>query len=289
MKLTKFILFLILFTCVHHAQSQVNSNRFIELEKRLDTLAKSVNGLNQKVDFSVTGITIQDFLRAMAESNNLNISIDPKINTRIYNNFNNEEAKNVILFLCKEYNLDIRFVGSIMSVFPYQAAPVPIEKIKPKEINVTYNDSTGTLSLSLRKDTLFKVLESITVMSSKNVITDPEVSDLQLISAFIQNMPFENALEKMAFTNNLSLEITADSFYVIKKRPKEEEISTTNSNYSKNNSNKNAYNSSLKSSNGNFYLEVKDSMGTKLVSFSADDMSISDVISETSKAAEKNF
>ncbi|MCH8331491.1 MAG: hypothetical protein IH946_08960, partial [Bacteroidetes bacterium] len=48
------------------------------LEKKLTELgATSVPGLNETVDISVSGVSIQEFLRGIAETNNLNISIDP--------------------------------------------------------------------------------------------------------------------------------------------------------------------------------------------------------------------
>ncbi|MHC5954149.1 hypothetical protein ACYTX9_09555, partial [Streptococcus pyogenes] len=83
-----------------------------------------VPGLNEKVDISVSGVSVQEFLRGLAESNNLNISVDPTLSFRVYNNFTNEKVYNILLFLAKEYDLEIRFVGTIISFYKY-SAPLP--------------------------------------------------------------------------------------------------------------------------------------------------------------------
>ena len=121
------------------------------LKRKLETLSKQSKGLNEEVDFSVTGITIQEFLRGLAESNELNISVDPTINVRVYNNFNNVEAKDILLFLCKEYDLDIRFVGSIMSFYSYRAPLQLPEPVKPKEIDIQYLEIYFDAPITLAK------------------------------------------------------------------------------------------------------------------------------------------
>lgn len=292
MKQFKLLLILCSIFIVPKVFSQdVAKDRFKAIESKLDSLSKKVKGLNQPVDFSVTGITIQDFLRGLAESNELNISIDTKLTARVYNNFNDEKAKVIILFLCKEYNLDIRFVGSIMSFYQFKAPVVELPKVAPKKIDLSYNSSKDQLSLSLRNDTLQKVLKTITQLSGKNVITNPEVDKNLLLNAYIQNMPFKNAVEKMAFTNNLLLEITPDSFYVLTTKPKEvieeEEVTTNRSSRSrKKNSSKSR---SSNSSDGKFDLEVIDSLGTQYVTFSGDEVKVSDVVREVSNESGINY
>lgn len=137
-------------------------DRFEALEQRLGDLSGQVPGLNETVDFSVSGVSIQEFLRAIAESHSLNISVSPELNFKIYNNFTNEKVKNILLFLAKEYDLEVRFVGTIMSFSKYvpplqEKAPAPV-----REIIVKYNNYSNNLTLDLKGDTLEKVAKKIT-------------------------------------------------------------------------------------------------------------------------------
>ncbi len=98
------------------AQQYSQSDRVPLVEQRLRALAITVPGLNQPVQLAVSGASAQEFLRALAQANNLNINIDPQLNFKVYNNFTSETALNVLLFLVKEHDLDINLIGSIMSV-----------------------------------------------------------------------------------------------------------------------------------------------------------------------------
>jgi type IV pilus assembly protein PilQ len=287
----KIILFICFITLCLLSKAQTNQDRFKGIEQKLEELSVTVPGLKQKVDFSVTGISIQDFLRAMAESNTLNISVDPKINVRVFNNFNNEEARNILVFMCKEYDLDIRFVGSILSIVPYQPPVQAAQPFYEKPLEIDYDPEQKLLSFSLRKDTLYKVLESITRKSKRNVILDPEVSDVELISGFIQQIPLENALEKLAYTNNLLLEVSPDSIFIFKRKPKGEDLlsNTSTSKSSNRPTNKSSNNSYKPSTNGNFFLEVKDSIYQKFISFSGQELEINEVIQAVSRDAGKDF
>lgn len=204
-------------------RAQIPQQRIDQIHQELKDLAKSNPGLNEKVDFSVSGATVQEFLRGLAESNNLNISVDPSLTFRIYNNFTNEKVMNILLFLVKEYDLDIQFIGSIMSFHAYDA-PIPPEPVaQEKEINVKYNNYNNLITLDLTGDTLWKVAKKITQQTRKNVILSDGLAD-KVISVYIQDAPFENAMEKMAFANNLKVVKTKDDFYVIKNPEEGEDL-----------------------------------------------------------------
>lgn len=190
-------------------------DRFSEIEKKLGELSRTSSpGLKEVVDFSVSGVTIQEFLRGLAESNNLNISVDPTLNIKVINNFTNEKVSEILLFLCKEYDLDISFVGSIMSFKKYILPTAKPIILPPKEINVTYNNYTDALTLDLRLDSLERVVKKITQVTKKNVILANGIGG-KMVSVYIENMPFDNALDKMALSNNLKLTKTKDGFYFL--------------------------------------------------------------------------
>ncbi|MGN6645733.1 MAG: type II secretion system protein GspD [Cytophaga sp.] len=205
---------LLCFICTFvHAQTE--SARIDSLEAKLNKIAKAgAPGLNDQIDFSVSGVSIQEFLRGIAEAHELNINIDPQLNFKVYNNFSKETVLNVVLFLAREYDLDIRFTGSIMSFYQY----VPLVE-KPayvaKELNIRYSGYSNLLSVDLKNDSLVAVVKKITQITKKNVILSAGL-DNKMVSVYIEEMPFEAAVSKMAYANNLKVIKTDDNFYVIK-------------------------------------------------------------------------
>ena len=277
----------------------LNEQRFEQMEKQMKNLAGANPGLNEKVDFSVSGATIQEFLRGIAESNELNISVDPSLNFRIYNNFTNEKVMNILLFLAREHNLDIRFIGSIMSFHPYTPAPEPKPEIREKEIRMKYNGYGNLITLDLTRDTLSKVVRKITQEAKKNVILANGLAD-RVISVYIQDAPFDDAMEKMAYANNLKVRKTTDGFYVIVSPEEGEELlfeetktkSPFNNPFSgmdKSRTKKPATSPATGAANttgGEIFVDVQaDSLGNPILSIEVINAPITEIIKSVSAAA----
>lgn len=274
-------------------------DRFVILEKKLRKLSRNqLPGLKEVVDFSVSGVSIQEFLRGLAESNSLNISVDPALNIRVVNNFTNEKVMNILLFLCKEYELDIRFVGSIMSFYKYLPAAAPYVAPPPKEVNASYNNYTDLLSLDLKNDTLYKVTRKITQVSKKNVVLAPGI-DNRIVSVYIENTSFESALDKMAYANKLKVVKTPDNFYLLEPIEDNGQVAATGpvAKNKKNNSNSNFYSSNPKApssgtgtGSGNFEYEVDaDSAGGPYVSINALNVPVADIIKTISSESKIDY
>jgi hypothetical protein len=185
------------------------SDRITQLEQRLKNLSAEVPGINQHVTLSVSGASIQEFLRALAEAADLNINVDPALETRIYNNFQSETARNVPLFFAQEYNLDISFIRSILSINPLN----PQDYRVPKPIAADYDAGLNQLSLSLENDSLVSVARTITQKSNVNVIVTTELRD-KTVTLYVQHMELSAALRQFAFNNQLKLAKTADGAFV---------------------------------------------------------------------------
>jgi type IV pilus assembly protein PilQ len=54
---------------------------------------------------------VQEFLRGIALANNVNMSIANGLTDMVINNFNNVKFKDILVFLVKEYSLDIEILG----------------------------------------------------------------------------------------------------------------------------------------------------------------------------------
>src|SRR3569833_1619859 len=85
-KFTRLIIILLVFCFASKVYGQ--QSRKETKQRKLDSLAKTVPGLNQKVQLNVIGGTIQQYLTGIASSNGLSISVDPKLNFTISDSYN---------------------------------------------------------------------------------------------------------------------------------------------------------------------------------------------------------
>jgi type IV pilus assembly protein PilQ len=265
------------------AQQSPGAERMRVVEERLRSLAVMVPGLTQKVQLSMSGASAQEFLRALAQSNNLNINIDPQLNFKIYNNFTNETALNVLLFLAKEHHLDINLIGSILSI---TKVPEPRIIIPPREIQARYNATDNTLSLELNNDTLALVARKITQVSNKNVVVPNSLLNNK-VTIFLSNAPFDVAIEKLAFANNLKFTKTADNVYILQPLVDGEELYI---NSDKNTDvRRNLRPSGGNNSSGTFSISGKSSPAGKLLTVDASNSSISELVKSASQEAGINY
>lgn len=213
-----FILLVICFAGKVYGQQ----NRITAIQKKLDSLSKTVPGLNQKVQLNVVGGTIQQYLTGIASSNGLSISVDPKLNFAISDSYNDITASNILTFLAQKYNLDVSVVGSIIYVTSYQD-PAQFIKPAPKQINAKYNSADNTLSLAVSNDSLVAVAKKITEVSGKNIVV-PNSLQAKRVSGFIEAAPFETAMDKLAYANEIKVVKTNDNFFVFQPLDENEEL-----------------------------------------------------------------
>jgi len=215
-KIAYFFVLNTLFLCCNNIYAQEKINRIGLLKQRLDTLSQTLApGLNQPADISFTNISIQNFLRTIAESHSLNIQIDPTIDISITSNLTNVKVKDVLVFLCDNYNLDVRFFSNILFFSRYIEPVLLLEKIPIRKPVIEFDSQKGNLSLNLRGDTLATVVRAITEISGFNVLVSSDKLLSRQVSSFILNAPFDAALDKLALSNGLDLTKTKDGFYVI--------------------------------------------------------------------------
>ncbi len=184
------------------SQAFSQADRLQRIRQELDSLAMGdAPGLNGNVNFSIVGAPLQDLLRGIAETHQLNINIGSIPNITVTNNFNEVRAKDLIFFLCKEYDLNIEFVNSIMS-FTYQDPNQGIVRPR-KQLSLSYQNEL--LTVDLQDDSLTRVAKELTQLTGKNIIVGPQLRGTR-ITGYVQNLPVKEALEQIAFSN--SLEVT---------------------------------------------------------------------------------
>jgi type IV pilus assembly protein PilQ len=268
-----FILMLAVFTI--RAQ-----DRFDIIEEKLNQLAKDYPGVNERVDLSMNGASIQEYVKAIAISNNLNVNVDPALDIKLSNSFSKVTAKEVFIFLCKRYDLDILFVGPIMTFVKFTPPMAEKKPLAPKKINIRYEKLADLLSYDLIADTLGNVTREITRQSGKNIIFSPDLSN-KLLSGFMQNAPFSSALEKLAFANDMKVTKTPDDFYVLEKK---QSVAGAN-NPGNNNSDLGSLTQNNQTDNKNSNIKIKDG----LISMDVQNMPINDIVSAISKRLDKNY
>ena len=186
-------------------------NRIQQLKNNMDAISADTPGLSEKININIKEASLSSFLLAISEVHKLNISVAPNLSQiNVVNNFTDVNVGDLLVFLCKEYNLTIDFTGNILSVKSFEK---PIEKEVEKIIDVKYESSDDLLSLNLKEDKLYDVFKKIMDESGKNLVFAPGLEN-NLLTVYIKNMPFDAALNKLAFANNLSVSKSRDNFYV---------------------------------------------------------------------------
>ncbi|HCQ14949.1 MAG TPA: general secretion pathway protein GspD, partial [Cryomorphaceae bacterium] len=158
-------------------------------------------------------------------------------------NFNNVTVAEVLRFLAKQYSLDYDFTGNIIYAKPYMIEPDPIVR-EPKTIPMTYGSETGLITMELKNDSLPKVVKLLTQKTGNNVVFQPGLEN-KLLSVYLESVPFDQAMDKLAFANDLQISKTPDNFYLIEKpEPKV-----------KDGENKRFRDLNAKASSGQFYVD----------------------------------
>jgi len=187
-------------------------DRYDKIENELKILAVDNPGLLNKVELSVSGVSLEEFIRSIANSNDLNLSVDEGLSVQIINNFSNVTVSDVLVFLAKKFDLELEFIGNIISISKH--VPKQEEVQEEDDLRVIYQRNGDLLSLDLNKHALAEVVKKITKESNKNIILSPEVNGRQ-VSVFIKDMPFTNAMEKFAFANGMQSSLSDDGVYLL--------------------------------------------------------------------------
>jgi len=189
---------------------QVRDSRIASIENQLEALKVETDGLEEPININISQTTLSNFLIAIAKVHNLNINVSPELGSiEIVNNFSDVSVDEILLFLVKEYELDIDFTGNILSIGKY--VPPPTADVQPK-INAEYDLTGQSLSLDLKNNKLDRVFRTIMDLSGKNLLYQPDIEN-QPLSIYIKDAPFDLALSKLAETNNLVLNKSRDGFY----------------------------------------------------------------------------
>lgn len=210
MKKTLFILLSFAFS---FGFAQNNETRIQTIKNQLEILETDNTALTElvKTEINVSNITLSNFLLAVSEVHKININLATDLNQiSIVNNFSNVTVSDLLVFLCKEYDLTIDFTGNILSIKKY--AP-PAEKLQERIIPIIFNPNENTISIDAKEDKLYDLFKRIMDESGKNLVFTPGMEN-KILTSYIKQVPFDAAMDKLAIANNLFVELTKDGFYV---------------------------------------------------------------------------
>ena len=257
-----FVLALICSVLVHSQDNRLN-----QLKLKLENITVETPGLSEKVDVTVNNVLLPDFLRAIANTHHVNLNISTDLNSFVLaNNFTNSSVLDVLLFICKEYNLTIDFTGNILSIKKFEN---PNKKVEPRKIPISYNPENELFSIDLQKDSLYVAFKQIIDKTGKNLVFEPGLENLKL-SSYIKNMPFDGALNKIAFANNLRVTKTRDNYYLFESE---------NSNLPSPNPKETIKSTPQRRFLANYYFKVKDSIH-KIVDVDFENVAIASIIND---------
>ncbi len=247
----RILIICICFICSFGLEAQTGPD-LQRISNNLELLSVENAGLTEKlkVNINVTNVSLPNFLLAVSEIHKVNINIEPSLqNITIVNNFSDVTVADLFLFLCKEYELDIAFTGNILSFKKYENPPPAVIE---KEIRASYDAINNLISLDLNKDALDKVFRKIMDSSGQNLLYNNGMENLPL-TLYLQNVPFDAAMQKIAETNGLQFNKSRDGFYLFSKIGPDAQLPDG------------TIQSTKRISNGaNFYYEVIDTLQQKL-------------------------
>lgn len=260
-----FLLIIILNQSIFAQENNIRD--YSQIQNKLELLKVDIPGLEEPIDVDISQTTLGNFLLAISKIHEVNINISPDLNSyTIINNFKNVTVSDILVFLVKEYDLDIEFTGNILSIKKY----LPTEEIPEKKpILLSYNVISKTLSLDLKNDPLEDVFREIMDKTGVNLLFTRTIENTPL-SIYLKNVPVETALYKIAESNQLIINKTQDGFFTFDSQFID-------------NSKEQTQKSIRQKISSNFYYSIIDST-QKIVEVNLQNVPISDVIYTLSDA-----
>ena len=215
------LLFLFLaFTAVIKGQDTLEIKRLQQIKHHLEVIKADSPGLDQTVEMSISGLPLDEFLRALAKNHELNITVGQDLKNPITNNFSNISVADILHFLAKTESLDFQFEGNIIAITKY-SPPVVDQGYVPKQLIIVKDSISKDLTVDFKNDSLSLVAKQLTQLTGNNIVYSPKLRGKR-ISLYVKNEPLSRVLEQMAFANEMQVINHGDSLFHLVVKPKGE-------------------------------------------------------------------
>ena len=121
-----------------------DSLRIAGVRAEMDSLCIREPAFTESVDISVGQMRLSELFRTIAKLKEVNLSVRDDFDCVVSCSFTSSRIDDLIVFLCREYGLDIDIYGNIVSIFRYSAPVVPIHPL-----DIEYEASDSLMSFSL--------------------------------------------------------------------------------------------------------------------------------------------
>lgn len=259
---------------------QNSLDRFEILAQKLEAYSEDFPNIDKEIDISITG-TLSEFAVSFSRETKINLIIDPSLKIDIVSNFSDTRPRDILLYLCRFYNLDLNFSGSIIGLIPFDAPPV---EQTSKPLDISYNNYNNQIKLDLKNDTLDLVVKKISELTNINIITTPPSSNL-LVSGYIGNTALETALEQLGKRNNIEFTKNDKGYYVfdIAKKQTGNSKTAASTEIKPNNRRSKTRRTNIKSNAEDLIIRSKENPdGSKSLSIEAIEVPLSEIIKSAS-------
>ena len=195
-----------------HAQS---AGRVMDIKGQLETARADIPGLNGVIEISVSDVPLDEFLRSLALANDVNLVITSDLDYKVVNNFKNIKVIDVLIFFAEEYPITIDVSGTVIRI-----GALKKEKPSLDSLSIVYQKDMSLLSFDLKADTLAEVAREIARRTPYNLVFSPELSGKR-VSLYVERLPAQEALDQLAWSNDMTLEVRSDSLFSLVPRAEE--------------------------------------------------------------------
>lgn len=169
------------------------------IRTEMDILSRRCPEYSESVDISVGRMRLSELLRTVAQMKKVNLSVRDDFDCVVSCSFTRSRIDDLIVFLCREYDLDIEVYGNIVSIFRYSP---PVEPYLEPEIDYSISDSL--VSFKFKEKKLSDVADRISAATGESIIV-PGPLRKSLVSATASKVSVGDALEILARSNGLNL------------------------------------------------------------------------------------
>ena len=195
----------------------------------IDSLSRVYPNLNNTVVLSIEGMSIGDVVSGINRSQNLNIGISKGVEGFLDQSFNNVKVRDILYFICQEYDLEILTYGDIIFL---EKSVKPIPKERDPYDFYTVNQLTGRVTVNVNQVPLEEILKATGTKAGVNLSVSPKINNEKL-NLFLKDVKVITLLEQVAsLSENV---VTYDSIQqvysinpILKTQEKNQDNSRTN-------------------------------------------------------------
>lgn len=202
-----------LFACffVLHQSGMAQASRD---EVKLDSLTALHPKLNEELELSVNEVDISDFVNGISQTQGLNIGVSKEVVAFVDHTFSKVKIKDVLLFLMRQYNLDIKTYGEIIFLVPKKPeAEIPIDKYAFVTV-----DESNLISIDSENEKLIDIVKAIGLKTGQNTIVDQNIRNIE-VSLYLKDVSIPVFFEKIASLtgNGLKVDSTTNMYNLYKE------------------------------------------------------------------------